>query len=109
MFKTFIDQNCILLIPKLPWMTSKLLEKYSSLKREHLALQNLNFFTFVGRFDPPIFGSVFPMRIRNQPTKMNVDPCGSGSTTLLVGFFVKRVDIELIPLSLVSKLILFNS
>ncbi len=30
-------------------------------------------------FGPPGSGSVFPMRIRIQPTKMNADPCGSGS------------------------------
>ncbi len=37
------------------------------------------FFTFVVQFGPPGSGSVFPMRIRIQPTKMNADPCGSGS------------------------------
>ncbi len=32
------------------------------------------FFTFVGYFGPPGSGSVFPMRIRIQMTKMNADP-----------------------------------
>ncbi len=47
-------------------------EKSSSLKREHLALKNLNFLRFLWViFGPPGSGSVFPMRIRTQPTKMN--------------------------------------
>ncbi len=65
----------------------------SALKKGHPALLNmnfLNFFYFVGLFCPPELGSgiVFSMRIRIriQPTKINVDPCksgsGSGSETL---------------------------
>ncbi len=55
-----------------PWF--KLEEKSSSLKKEHLALKNFNFLHLwpVGHFGPS--GSVFPMRIRIQPTKMNADP-----------------------------------
>jgi hypothetical protein len=79
----FFDKNCNLLIPRPPYRTSKLQEKSSSLKREHLALQS--FLNFVGHFGPPGSGSGFPMRIRIQPTKINADPCGSGSrsTTLV--------------------------
>jgi hypothetical protein len=43
--------------------------------KKHLALQKLN-------SGPPESGSVFPMLIRIQPTKMNAAPCGSGSATL---------------------------
>jgi hypothetical protein len=45
----------------------KLQEKPSSLNREL-------FFTFVGHFGHPGSGSVFPVRIQIQPTKMNADP-----------------------------------
>jgi hypothetical protein len=54
--------------------TSKIQEKSSSLKRERLALQNLNFFTFIVHFGPPGAGTEFQIQIRIQPTKMNAFP-----------------------------------
>ncbi len=62
---------------------------FSPHKREHPAhskhkISSL-FYIFVGHFSPSGSGSgsTFPMRI--QPTKINADPCGSGSgyTTML--------------------------
>jgi hypothetical protein len=52
------------------------------IKTSRTSKLELSFFTFVGLFGLPGSGSVFPMRI--QPTKINVNPCGSGpgSTTL---------------------------
>jgi hypothetical protein len=60
----FLIKICNLLIHRPPLRTSKLQETPSSLNR------------------PLGSGSVFPMRIRIKPTKMNADPCGSGSATL---------------------------
>jgi hypothetical protein len=62
---------------------SKLQEKPPALKRERKAAQNntfLYFFLlFVNNFCSSEFGSAFPARIRIKPTKINTDPCGSGS------------------------------
>jgi hypothetical protein len=44
----------------------------SQVIREHPALQNLKFLHYCGSFLPSW------IRIRFQPTKMNVDPCGYG-------------------------------
>jgi hypothetical protein len=48
-----------------------------SLKREHPALKNVIFLLFCGSFLTAC------IRIRIQPTNMNANLCGSGSTTLL--------------------------
>jgi hypothetical protein len=69
--------------------------KLSALYREHTALQNntsLHF--FIVKFCPPGSGSAFPMRIRIriQPFKFNTDPCGSGSTTLVLS--IKNLAVE---------------
>ncbi len=58
-------------------------KKPSSLKREKIwHFKTEIFFTFVSHFGTHGSGSVFPMRILIQPTKMNADLCGSGSATL---------------------------
>jgi hypothetical protein len=59
-------------------------EKPSALKREHPALKNKKFLIFVY-----FRWSFLPswIRIRIQPTKINADPCGSGSATLAVANF----------------------
>jgi hypothetical protein len=76
----FLIKNCNLLMPKLQ-------EKPSALKREHLALQKWNLWTFsyvCGSFLP----SWIRIRIANPDpwTQLNPDPIriqsGSGSTTL---------------------------
>ncbi len=84
----FFIKNCHLLIPRPPKRTSKLQEKSSSLKREHPALQKLNFFHFCGSF--------WPSWIRIQLTKMNADLCGfgSGSGTLAKGISVHFIVIH---------------
>ncbi len=59
-FDIFLIKNCNLLISRPPYRTSKQKEKPSALKREHPALQNmnfLNFFYFVGHFCSPGSGS----------------------------------------------------
>ncbi len=70
-------KNCNLLIPRPPQRTFKLQEKTSSLEREYLALQNLNFLHFCG--------SILPSWIRIRICIPNADPdlysqCGSGSS-----------------------------
>jgi|688.fasta_scaffold645846_1 hypothetical protein len=53
-------------------------EKSSFLKREHLALQNMNFLHFCWSFWPSW------IRIPNADADSDsADPCGSGSTTLV--------------------------
>jgi hypothetical protein len=60
-------------------MTSKPQKKPSALKRDQPALRNMgNFFIF-----SYFYGPFLSSWIRIQPTKMKVDPCGSGSATLL--------------------------
>jgi hypothetical protein len=64
-------KNCNLLIPRPPYRTSKLQEKSSSLKRKHLALQNLNFLNVCGSFWP----SWIRIRIPNaDPDPADPDP-----------------------------------
>ncbi len=61
-------------------------KKPSALKRGHPTLQNMNyfFFTFVGHFCPPGFGSGFRIRIRiHWPDWIRIQS-GSGSATLIV-------------------------
>ncbi len=62
--------------------TFKLQEKSSALKREHLALKNLNFLHFCGSVWPSWIQIRIPIAdpIRVQPTKINAHPCGSGSS-----------------------------
>jgi hypothetical protein len=70
-----------LLIPRPPIRTPKLQEKPSALKREHPALQNMKFLYFF-QFMWVIFALLDPDP--NQTTQINVDPCGSGSETLVL-------------------------
>jgi hypothetical protein len=80
--------------------TSKLQEKFSSLKREHLALQNMNFFHFCGSFCP----SWIRIRIPNaDPDSANQNECGSRSTILTPSwyllFFEKCYELRLLDRS----------
>ncbi len=78
----FFIKSCNLLIPRFSLRTSKQQEKASALKREHPTHQNLKFLPFFS-FLWFIFALLDP-----DPgpvtTKINADPCGSGSETLLV-------------------------
>jgi hypothetical protein len=76
---------------------SKLREKSSTLKREHLALQNMEFLNFlVGYFIPSESGN----RIQIQPTQINADPGRSGSTTPDVGVTQKLLAFLLLVILL---------
>jgi hypothetical protein len=77
------------------------------LKRKSSASKHksLKFFFFCGSFPPSWSGSgsAFTMRIRIQPTKINVDPCGFGSLNQV---FV--LSLELVPhFCLLKKVELF--
>jgi hypothetical protein len=55
------------------------MEKPLDLKREHLALQNMNFLYFF------IFlWVIFALPDPDPETQINADPCGSGSETLVL-------------------------
>jgi hypothetical protein len=76
-FYIVLIKNCNLLIPRPPERTSRLQEKPSALKREHPAIQNMKFVSFL-----KIFGSLLSswIRIRIQHLKLS----GYGYATLAV-------------------------
>ncbi len=82
------EKNLNFFLSKIAIYLSLGLHKGRSCYRRSLALKNLNFLHFCESFGPPgsESGSVFAMRIRILPTKMNADPCGSGSATLPTGY-----------------------
>jgi hypothetical protein len=92
-FYIFLIKNCNLLIPRPPKRTSKLLEKSSSLKREHLAaLQNLNIPHFCGSFWPSWIRIRSPNADPDPADQMNADPDRN------IGFsvIVQRVCVSLL-------------
>ncbi len=101
----FLIKNCNLLIPRPPLRTLKLQKKSSSLKREHLALKNLNFLHFCGSTWIRIRIPIADPDPRIQPTKMNAHPCGSGSATMVPGFY-KCINSDKYKRWLISYLVL---
>ena len=81
----FTDTKCIIFIPSLHEQAFRSQQRTSSTSKQYFS----SFFSpLLGHFWLPGSGSgsAFPMwiRVRIQATKTNADPCGSGSTTLLV-------------------------
>ncbi len=90
---TFFFQKCNFLIPRPPLKRTSKLQKSSSLKREHQAIQNLNFLL---HFCESFWPSWIRIPILNaDPTEQN--ECGSGSATLVTAYVLVHLgcDVDL--------------